>query len=242
MPTTVRFFLLGALFLSLFGACSATAKNDAVNDNAAPTAEVPQQDPVFGLPIEELDKRFPGASKAYFAGGCFWCTEAGFERIEGVIEVFSGYSGGSEVDPTYRQVASGGTSHAESVVVYFDPAVVSYETLLAVFFVVHDATQLNRQGPDIGPHYRSAIFYLNEEQEDAARTKIAELEESGEYARPIVTLVEEARNFYLAEDYHQDYYEQERPPNYGYVMNVTKPKVEKVLKTFPGLIKEAYRK
>lgn len=242
MQLLIRFSLLSILSALLLLSCQAQSKQEQVSSRTLPTVEVNQQpEPVFGLPIEELDARFPEAEKAYFAGGCFWCTEAAFERIEGVVEVFSGYSGGPEENPTYREVASANTGHAEAVVVYYNPAVVSYETLLAVFFVSHDPTQLNRQGPDIGPQYRSAIFYLSPRQESAARRIIAELEESGQYARPIVTQLELAKNFYLAEDYHQDYYEQERPPNYGYVMNVTKPKVEKVLATFPELIKEEYQ-
>ena len=237
-----RFPLIGLMMIVLFSSCQAQNKQDKVDSRTSSTAEVSQQPTaVFGLPIEELDARFPESEKAYFAGGCFWCTEAAFERITGVIEVYSGYSGGPEENPTYREVASASTGHAEAVVVYFDPAVVSYETLLSVFFVAHDPTQLNRQGPDIGPQYRSAIYYLSPEQESAARIKIAELEESGKFARPIVTEVELAQNFYLAEDYHQDYYEQERPPNYGYVVNVTRPKVEKVVATFPELIKSEYQ-
>ncbi|MEL6143590.1 MAG: peptide-methionine (S)-S-oxide reductase MsrA, partial [Bacteroidota bacterium] len=197
--------------------------------------------PAGDITIEELDAKYPEAEKAYFAGGCFWCTEAAFDRIQGVKDVWSGYTGGKEKNPNYRQVAYGETGHAESVVVYFDPEVVSYETLLDVFFVAHDPTQVNRQGPDIGAHYRSEIFYMSEEQEQAARTKIKALDASGKFKKPIATKISKAGYFYVAEDYHQDYFEDPSNPNQGYVQNVSRPKVEKVMKTFANILKPEFR-
>lgn len=177
---------------------------------------------------------------ATFAGGCFWCTEASFERIEGVKAVISGYSGGELKNPSYRLVASGGTKHAEAIQIYYDDKVVSFETLLKVFYVAHDGTQVNRQGPDRGPQYRSEIFYHDEAQKMAAENYIKELDNSGKYSRPIATLVNAYTAFWVAEAYHQDYYpsHQDNP----YVANVSKPKVEKVEKVFKDILKAEYKK
>ncbi len=177
---------------------------------------------------------------ATFAGGCFWCTEASFERIEGVKEVISGYSGGEISNPPYRLVASGGTKHAEAIQIYYDEKVVSFETLLKVFYVAHDGTQVNRQGPDRGPQYRSEIFYHNEAQKTASENYIKELNNSGKYSRPIATLVNGYKEFWVAEAYHQDYYpsHQDNP----YIANVSKPKVEKVEKTFQKILKPEYKR
>ncbi len=177
---------------------------------------------------------------ATFAGGCFWCTEAAFERIQGVVDVISGYSGGKEKYPTYEQVGGGRTDHAEAIQIYFDPAQVSFETLLDVFFVAHDPTQLNRQGPDVGRQYRSAIFYQNEEQKKAAETAMKKLGDSGQFSDPIVTELKPYTEFWTAEGYHQDYYPNH--PENPYVQRVSKPKVEKVEKKFAAILKAEYRK
>lgn len=145
--------------------------------------------------------------KARFAMGCFWGSEAAFRHLPGVIATTVGYSGGTTVDPTYKQVCSDGTGHAETVEVEFDPGVVSYEKLLDVFWENHDPTTLNRQGPDVGSQYRSAIFYLTPAQEAAARTSKQKLEASGALHRPIVTEITSAAPFYRAEEYHQQYLE-----------------------------------
>ncbi len=176
---------------------------------------------------------------ATFAGGCFWCTEAAFERIEGVKEVISGYSGGEIAHPSYRQVASGSTKHAESIQIFYDPDVISFEKLLAVFYVAHDGTQVNRQGPDVGPQYRSAIFYHDESQKAVSEAYIKKLNDSGKLGRPIATEVMPYEEFWVAEAYHQDYYpsHQDNP----YVANVSKPKVEKVEKYFADILKKEYR-
>lgn len=172
---------------------------------------------------------------ATFAGGCFWCVEASFDQILGVEEAFSGYAGGTQPDPTYRQVAAGRTEYAESVQVYYNAEEIDYETLLAIFFTAHDPTQLNRQGPDTGKQYRSAIFYHNSKQKQAAEDMMAELALSGQYDKLIVTELKPYSGFYMAEDYHQDY--EEKNPNNPYIQNISKPKIEHVRNRFSDLIK-----
>jgi peptide-methionine (S)-S-oxide reductase len=176
---------------------------------------------------------------ATLAGGCFWCTEAAFERIEGIIDVISGYSGGAEQYPTYRKVANKMTSHAEAIHIYYDEQKISFKEILDVFFVAHDPTQLNRQGPDVGPQYRSEIFFHNDEQKMASESSIQNLNESGKFKSPIVTKITAFEEFWVAEGYHQNYYELN--PNQGYVRAVSKPKVEKVLKAFPDKIKKIFK-
>lgn len=176
---------------------------------------------------------------AIFASGCFWCTEAVFERIEGVVAAESGYSGGTEANPTYQDVSAGHTNHAEAVRVFYDPAAVSYEDLVEIFFGSHDPTQLNRQGPDVGKQYRSAIFYRNITEKKIAEKVKAKLNEAGKYNRPIVTEITNFISFYKAEDYHQGYYEIH--PNDPYIFSVSKPKVEKFMKEFQDKLKREYR-
>jgi peptide-methionine (S)-S-oxide reductase len=145
--------------------------------------------------------------KATFGAGCFWGVEAAFRKIKGVVSTTVGYSGGSSENPTYRDVCSGRTGHAEVVQVEYDPSETSYEELLNVFWSVHDPTQRNRQGPDVGTQYRSAIFFHNAEQEAAAKAAKAQFERSGRYRQPIVTEIVPASEFYTAEEYHQQYFE-----------------------------------
>lgn len=171
---------------------------------------------------------------ATFAGGCFWCVEASFEQIQGVVEAVSGYSGGKANTADYRAVSSGLTNHAEAVQVYYDPSKISFETLLDIFFVAHDPTQLNRQGPDVGTQYRSEIFYHNDEQRKLSEKKMQELAPS--FDRPIVTNLSKLEAFYPAEDYHQNY--EKNHPNNGYIINVSRPKIEKVAKKFKDLLKD----
>jgi len=184
-------------------------------------------------------KDFGQYEVATFAGGCFWCTEAAFERIRGVREVISGYCGGTIQYPTYRQVASGETRHAEAIQIYYNPEEVSFETLLEVFFVAHDGSQIDRQGPDVGPQYRSEIFYHNSAQKKASTDYIQQLNDSGTYNGPIATRITLYDTFWVAEGYHQDYYpsHQDNP----YIRNVSKPKVEKVEKAFRHLLKKEYK-
>ncbi|MBI3081891.1 MAG: peptide-methionine (S)-S-oxide reductase MsrA [Gemmatimonadetes bacterium] len=171
-----------------------------------------------------------GRDVATLAGGCFWCLEAAFDQLKGVEHVQSGYAGGSVANPTYEQVCTGRTGHAEVVQIRFDPGVISYRDLLEVFFVVHDPTTLNRQGPDVGTQYRSAIFYHTPEQKAEADRVIAELSAAKVWDDPIVTEVVPLKAFYPAEEYHRDYYR--RNPNQGYCQVVIAPKVAKVRKRY----------
>ncbi len=184
-------------------------------------------------------KNYDQYEVATFAGGCFWCTEAAFERIKGVVDVISGYSGGEKTYPTYREVANKLTKHAEAIQIYYDPDVITFEKLLEIFVVAHDPTQLNRQGPDVGPQYRSAVFYHNEAQKEATQAFMKQLDESGKFKKPIVTEITAYEEFWVAEGYHQDFYE--RNPYQPYVLNVSRPKVKKVEKTFKSILKEAYK-
>src|SRR3954463_2246574 len=174
-----------------------------------------------------LEARTLPASKTELAtmgGGCFWCTEAVIERLPGVKKVVSGYAGGRDANPSYEDVCTGQTGHAEVIQVEFDPAVISYEKVLEVFFEAHDPTSLNRQGADEGTQYRSVIFYHNEEQHKAAaRAKIAA---QALWPDPIVTEIAPLKKFYAAEGYHQDYFR--RNPNQGYCSFVIRPKVKKL--------------
>lgn len=172
---------------------------------------------------------------ATLAGGCFWCLEAVYDEIQGVEDVVSGYAGGSTPNPTYEQVCTGQTGHAEVVQLQFDPAVISFDEILDVFFTIHDPTTLNRQGNDVGTQYRSAIFYHNPEQEQIARKKIAELEAAKVWDAPIVTEVEPLIAFHPAEGYHQEYYK--RNPYQAYCQFVVAPKVAKARKAFLARLK-----
>ncbi|MGD8623678.1 MAG: peptide-methionine (S)-S-oxide reductase MsrA [Anaerolineae bacterium] len=162
---------------------------------------------------------------ATLGGGCFWCLEAVFEQLEGVEQVVSGYAGGHVPDPTYRQVCSGETGHAEVVQIRFDPELVSYRQILNIFFTIHDPTTLNRQGADVGPQYRSIILYHDETQRKVAAQVMAEIEQAGIWDDPLVTEVVPLAVFYQAEDYHQEYYR--RNPYQSYCRVVVAPKVAK---------------
>lgn len=177
---------------------------------------------------------FQKLDTATFAGGCFWCVEASFEQIKGVVSAVSGYSGGKKSTANYKLVSSGRTNHAEAVQVYFDPEIIDYNTLLDIFFTCHDPTQVNRQGPDVGPQYRTEIFYHNDEQKSLAEAKIKEIQPS--LSKPIATKVTKLDAFYDAEGYHQDY-EKNNPYN-PYVLSVSKPKINKVKERFKELLKE----
>lgn len=177
----------------------------------------------------------PHTATAILAGGCFWCLEAVFLAMKGVRSVQSGYLGGHEDAPSYERVCSGDTGHAEAVKIEFDPAVVSFDALLEVFFEIHDPTTPNRQGNDIGTQYRSAIFYLSPEQEAAARAKIEQLAWEGAFDEPIVTEVEPAATFWPAEAYHDNYFA--RNPNQPYCRYVVAPKVAKFRHSFGARVK-----
>ena len=173
---------------------------------------------------------------ATLAGGCFWCLEAVFDELKGVVSVESGYMGGQSANPTYEEVCSGRTGHAEVTRLTFDPKVVSFREILEVFFVIHDPTTLNRQGNDVGTQYRSAIFYHSPEQKSAAEQVIANLNSAGVYDDPIVTEVAPVSQFYVAEDYHQEYFA--RNPAQPYCAYVVRPKVAKFRKHFLEKLKK----
>ncbi len=189
---------------------------------------------------EIKDKIMVGESSnlkvATFGSGCFWCTEAIFERVNGVVDVMSGYSGGTVENPSYKQVTTGTTGHAECTQIKYDPTIITYDELLEIFWKTHDPTTPNRQGNDIGPQYRSIIFYHDEEQKQLAEFYKQKLEEEKIWQNPIVTEIVEFKKFYPAEDYHQDYYE--RNPYQGYCAFVITPKVEKFEKIFKDKLKK----
>ncbi len=174
---------------------------------------------------------------ATFGGGCFWCTEAVYQELDGVLKVESGYAGGQVVRPSYQQVCSGTTGHAEVIQITFDPDVISFEELLDVFWVTHDPTTLNRQGADVGPQYRSAIFYHSDEQKAAAEKSRLAADAAGLWPNPIVTEVSPLTNYYPAEDYHQNYYRNnEYQP---YCQFVIAPKMKKLRQVFGNRLKTA---
>ncbi|SNB27935.1 Peptide methionine sulfoxide reductase MsrA [Flavobacterium psychrophilum] len=177
-----------------------------------------------------------GKEIAIFAGGCFWCTEAVFLELNGVESIKPGYTGGKIVNPTYEEVCSGTTGHAEGIKILFDPSKISYEELLEVFFATHDPTTINQQGADVGTQYRSEIFCANPKQKQIALAYIAQLNKENTYGKKVVTKVSDATTFYIAEDYHQNYYNQNKKKSYcNYVIT---PKVDKVRKEFKDKLKK----
>jgi peptide-methionine (S)-S-oxide reductase len=226
-PKTSRRSLL-LLFGGLLTGCTPLVaappqRSSAGNDNnQAPLPLVPLQTP-------------PGREIATLAGGCFWCLDTLFAQLKGVDKVASGYAGGSVADPSYEAVCTGTTGHAEAIQITFDPKVISYADLLHIFFSSHDPTTLNRQGPDVGTQYRSAIFYANAQQKSVAEKVIKEVNAERLYRRPIVTEVTAYKNFYVAEDYHQNYYG--KNPNQGYCRVVIAPKVAKFRKKYLNRLK-----
>ncbi len=169
-------------------------------------------------------------------GGCFWCTEAVYVKVRGVTDVESGYSNGTTQRPSYEQVCSGATGHAEVVKLTYDPQQIGTRQILEIFFVVHDPTQLNRQGNDTGTQYRSGIYYTSEEQRQVAEDMIREMSQDNLFGKPIVTEVQPLANYWPAEEYHQDFFE--RNPYQGYCVAVAAPKVAKFRKTFAELVKD----
>ncbi|SFR59369.1 peptide-methionine (S)-S-oxide reductase [Marinobacter daqiaonensis] len=192
----------------------------------------------FPVPEKDLTPEGAGPQKAVLAGGCFWCVEAVFLTLEGVHQVVSGYAGGDRETANYDAVCSGQTGHAEAVEVQYDPATISYGELLRIFFsVAHDPTQLNRQGNDRGPQYRSAIFYSTPEERQVAESYIRQLEEADVFPEPIVTSLEPLEEFYPAEEYHQNF--AGKHPRQPYIMAVAAPKLKKVREVFPDRLKQA---
>ena len=228
------FLLFAVLMLvtaSVMGCSVTCGKNEKASMNSD------ENKTIGGEKMTAADKRDTTKyESAVLAGGCFWCIETIFQDLKGVEMVESGYSGGATTNPTYKEVCEGNTGHAEVVRITYDPAVISFEQLLTVFFHIHNPTTLNRQGADAGTQYRSAIFYTGEEQKTSAEKVIGEITASKLWDDPIVTEVTAFDKFYKAEEYHQDYYNNN--PNQGYCSMVIAPKVKKFYKEFPQLLKD----
>lgn len=213
----VRLFL-GFIFFSNLVACAQANKQQQSNNS------------------KDMETNYAGKlDTAFFAGGCFWCTEAIFQRLKGVVKVTSGYIGGNVADPTYEEVCDKTTGHAEAVQILFDPQIISFDELLEVFFKTHDPTTLNRQGNDAGTQYRSVVFYTNLVQKEKTEYYIKQLNIEKVYPNPIVTFVVAASPFYTAESYHQNYYNNNS--SQGYCRYVIQPKLEKFEKIFKDKLK-----
>ena len=219
-----RIILLSFLAFSF----SCQNKTKAQNDSAI----------AHSLPEKEIfsEQELQEFETAYFASGCFWCVEAIFESVKGVKEVVSGYSGGTEANPTYEDVGYGRTTHAEAVEVYYDPQQISFLALVQVFFGSHDPTSLNRQGPDRGPQYRSIAFYKNDSEKKVIEGYIELLQSNNVYDRPIVTEVTAFNTFWKAEEYHQDF--ERKNPNNSYVRAVSIPRLNRFKENFQEYLKE----
>lgn len=217
----ILLFILSA-FVSLTSCANRNNNDSSAGASTSPVASIPT-DPAN---IDTIT----------FANGCFWCTEAIFQQVEGVISVESGYTGGYVKNPTYEEVSSGSTGHAECLNIVYDTSKVSYDELLEIFWQTHDPTTLNRQGMDVGTQYRSAIFYRNQRQKDIAMKYKEALDKSGAFPNPIVTGFEPMTKFYKAENYHQDYYNQNG--SQPYCQNVIRPKLEKFKKVFKDKLKK----
>ena len=228
-------FLLFAVMMLISASVSGCSLMGGKNEKVSMNSD--ENKKISGEKMTAADKRDTTKyESAVLAGGCFWCIETIFQDLKGVELVESGYSGGITTNPTYKEVCDGNTGHAEVVRITFDPAVISFEQLLTVFFHIHNPTTLNRQGADAGTQYRSAIFYVNDNQKTSAEKVIADVTASKLWDDPIVTEVTAFDKFYKAEDYHQDYYNNN--PNQGYCSVVIAPKVKKFYKEFPQLLKD----
>ena len=220
------------LILLLLASISCQPKNKSNKEDVAKSEPAEAQ-----LETKLTAEQLQDYETAYFASGCFWCVEAIFESVKGVKEVYSGYAGGTEKNPTYEEVSYGRTTHAEAVKVFYDPEVISFTQLVQVFFGSHDPTTLNRQGPDRGPHYRSIAFYKNDKEKKIIQDYMNKLETENVYGnRPIVTEVKAFDTFYMAEEYHQDY--EKRNPNNSYIRNVSIPRLNRFKENFQSYLKE----
>lgn len=220
----IRYAIAAAITVAAFTALHGTSRG---------SARVKLPEPA----VDEPRATQAGQEQAVLAGGCFWGVQAVFEHVKGVTKVVSGYAGGAANTATYEQVGTETTGHAESVEITYDPSQISYGQLLKVYFsVAHDPTELNRQGPDVGPSYRSAIFYSTPDQERIAKAYIAQLTSAKVFDRPIVTEVVSLPGFYQAEDYHQDFFVHH--PNYPYIVINDKPKVANLKTEWPALYKK----
>ncbi|WP_349351761.1 MULTISPECIES: peptide-methionine (S)-S-oxide reductase MsrA [unclassified Flagellimonas] len=220
------------LILLLLASISCQPKNKSNKEDVAKSEPAEAQ-----LETKLTAEQLQDYETAYFASGCFWCVEAIFESVKGVKEVYSGYAGGTEKNPTYEEVSYGRTTHAEAVKVFYDPEVISFAQLVQVFFGSHDPTTLNRQGPDRGPQYRSIAFYKNDKEKKIIQDYMNKLETENVYGdRPIVTEVKAFDTFYMAEEYHQDY--EKRNPNNSYIRNVSIPRLNRFKENFQSYLKE----
>jgi peptide-methionine (S)-S-oxide reductase len=213
--------MIGIMPASILLSCAQKNNNNNLKANNM------NQDTVITSPHKQI---------ATLGTGCFWCTEAVFQQLKGVNKVTSGYSGGHVVNPTYKEVCTATTGHAEVVQIEYDPTIISFDELLEVFWQTHNPTTLNRQGNDIGPQYRSVVFYHNQEQKEKAEQYKAALDKTGAWPNPIVTAIEPFKNFYAAEDYHKDYYKLNGKEPYCYY--IIRPKLEKFEKAFKSKLKE----
>jgi peptide-methionine (S)-S-oxide reductase len=205
--------------------------------SVTPIASSKSETELMAEQLESLDLK-PLPKLATFGGGCFWCTEAVFQQLDGVEKVVSGYSGGHVEDPTYEEVCDGDTGHAEVIQITYDPAKISFAELLEVHWKTHDPTTVNRQGNDYGPQYRSAVFYHDDEQRKEAEHYKEKLAESGAFSAPVVTEITAFTNFYPAEKYHQNYFMDN--PNQGYCAAIIRPKVEKFREAFAEKLKPEF--
>ena len=226
MKELLKTTMLGALLSISLGACAQQGNHEKYEQSK--TFKSMNEQKPENIMENKLDT-------ATFGAGCFWCTEAQFQQLKGVEKVESGYTGGMIENPTYKQVCTGTTGHAEVTNIYYNPSVISYDELLAAFWVAHDPTQLNRQGNDVGTQYRSSIFYHNAEQKQKAEEYKQKLNEEKAYDKDVVTSIEPFTKFYKAEDYHQNYYNQNS--NEGYCQFVVKPKLDKFKKVFKDKLK-----
>jgi len=193
----------------------------------------------MGINPPQIFDRILNMATATLAGGCFWCTETIFKRLKGVTSVMPGYAGGEKPNPSYDEVCSGTTGHAEAIQITFDPSVISYHKILDVFWHLHDPTTLNQQGNDIGTQYRSAIFYHSAKQKEIAEESKEELEKSEAFNRPIVTQIVPFTNFYKAENYHLNYYDKNKSASYCQI--VIDPKIQKLMSNYKEDVKEEYK-
>ncbi|HEX7904163.1 MAG TPA: peptide-methionine (S)-S-oxide reductase MsrA [Chitinophagaceae bacterium] len=222
-------FIWATLAVTTLSACAQTQKTDIKMNESKPIAAA---DKTATKPSDPSKY-----DTATFANGCFWCTEAVFEELDGVISAESGYTGGQTENPDYKTVSTGQTGHAEALQIVYDPAKITFDELLEVFWQTHDPTTLNRQGADVGTQYRSGIFYHNDEQKQKAEKYKEELNKSGAFNNPIVTEITPYSKFYVAEDYHQQYYENNGNSN-PYCRIVIQPKLEKFRKVFKDKLKK----
>jgi peptide-methionine (S)-S-oxide reductase len=224
-------FVLASLAAGGCGQATSSADQAKANKTVAASVKPPAPNNDEPTPNNKASDQQPETRSAVLAGGCFWCVEAVLEHVEGVKQVISGYAGGQASTAKYKQVASGGTEHAESVKIVYDPAEITYGQLLRIFFTTHDPTQLNRQGPDVGRQYRSAVFYANDRQKQIAEQYIEQLNSGKTFDAPVVTTLEKLEAFYPAEAYHQDYVR--KNPSDPYVQQYVPAKLQKLRKHFP---------